>query len=46
MHRVQSDAPVAALRVLVTPSRHAPLDRRPGEPGGEIILVNGGKIWV
>ena len=46
MHRVQSDASVAALRVLITPSRHAPLDRRPGEPGREIILVNGGKIWV
>ena len=46
LHRVQADASVAALRVLVTPSRAAPLERRPGEPGREIILVNGGQIWV
>lgn len=46
LHRVQSDASVAALRVLVTPSRHAPLDRHPDQPHQEIILVNGGKVWV
>jgi len=46
MHRVQAESSVAALRVLCTPSRHAPLDRRPADPGREIILETGGKIWL
>jgi hypothetical protein len=46
IHRLQTEPGTAALRVLCTPSRHAPLERLLDGSCKEVVLETGARIWL
>jgi hypothetical protein len=46
IHRVQTEPGTPCVRVLCTPSRHAPLDRMPEGASKEVVLEMGARIWI